>query len=420
MHLFTETVGVLLDVLQLAVLLESFFFMREGRRWLFVPAYLLFGVGLWCLSLSQQLSSVRLLYTFIGAFAVALALYEVRFWQSIFVSSVFCVLYAVVDLLCMGILVGMGLSMDALMVPGIPRTIFVLLAHLLYLFVLMLIKAFSRKQSGTLRFRWLVPLLPGQVLGILYCVFALREMLKNRLALPLWDVMLLCALAFLNIVMVFYLEWIQGALAAQKDSELQEQQYQIQLQYYQRLHENQEETRALWHDIKKYLNAIRTVGAEQDPERTAALIQEAEQAAEGIAPVADVGNYMVNAILDGYLAQAQEVEANVQLDALLPATLAISPIDLYVILGNTLDNALDACSVLPKERRWLHIKLRYQGQTFFYQLVNPKSMSVKTKKAGNCHGYGIKNVQRCVQKYGGRLVIEDTSDQYTVTVRMNG
>lgn len=420
MHLFTETVGVLLDVMQLAVLLGSFFFMREDRRWFLFPSYLLFGVGLWGLSLSPQLSALRLLYTFIGAFAVALVIYEVRFWQSIFVSSVFCVLYAVVDLLCMGILVGIGLSTDALMVPGIPRMIFVILAHLIYLFVLMLIKAFSKKQSGTLRFRWLVPLLPGQVLGILYCVFVLREMLQNGLALPLWDVLLLCALAFLNIVMVFYLEWIQGALAAQKDSELQEQQYQIQLQYYQRLHENQEETRALWHDIKKYLNAIRTVGAEHDPERTAALIQEAEQAAEGIAPVADVGNYMVNAILDGYLAQAQEAEANVQLDALLPATLAISPIDLYVILGNTLDNALDACSVLPKERRWLHIKLRYQGQTFFYQLVNPKSMSVKAKKAGNCHGYGIKNVQRCVQKYGGRLVIEDTGDQYTVTVRMNG
>lgn len=420
MHLFTETAGVLLDVLQLAVLLSSFFFMREERRWFLLPGYLLFGMGLWGLSLIPQLSALRLLFTFAGAFAVAFTLYDVRLWQSVFVSTVFCVLYAVVDLLCMGILVGMGLSTDALMTPGIPRAIFVLMAHLIYLLILVLIKAFSKKQSGTLRFRWLVPLLPGQVLGILYCVVALREMLQNRLALPLWDVLLLCALAVLNVVMVFYLEWIQGALAAQKENELQERQYQMQLQYYQRLHENQEETRALWHDIKKYLNAIRTVESEQAADQTAALIREAEQAAEGIKPISDVGNYVIDAILDDYLAQAREAETDVQLDAMLPASLNISPIDLYVILGNTLDNALEACSRLPKAQRWLHIKLRYQGQTFFYQAENPKPAGASARKPGAVHGYGLKNVRRCVEKYSGRLILDDEDGLYRVTVRMNG
>lgn len=420
MHLFTETAGVLLDVLQLAVLLSSFFFMREERRWFLLPGYLLFGMGLWGLSLIPQLSALRLLFTFAGAFVVAFTLYDVRLWQSVFVSTVFCVLYAVVDLLCMGILVGMGLSTDALMTPGIPRAIFVLMAHLIYLLILVLIKAFSKKQSGTLRFRWLVPLLPGQVLGILYCVVALREMLQNRLALPLWDVLLLCALAVLNVVMVFYLEWIQGALAAQKENELQERQYQMQLQYYQRLHENQEETRALWHDIKKYLNAIRTVESEQAADQTAALIREAEQAAEGIKPISDVGNYVIDAILDDYLAQAREAETDVQLDAMLPASLNISPIDLYVILGNTLDNALEACSRLPKAQRWLRIKLRYQGQTFFYQAENPKPAGALARKPGAVHGYGLKNVRRCVEKYSGRLILDDEDGLYRVTVRMNG
>lgn len=168
MHLLTETIGVLLDALQLAVLLNSFFFVREERRRFVLPGYLLFCTGLWVLSLYPPLSAHRLLYTFAGVFILALFLYEIRFWQSIFVSTVFCVLYAVVDLLCMGMLVGIGLATDALMQPGIPRTVFVLLAHLVYLLLLVVIKAFSKKQAGTLRFQWLIPLLPGQIFSILY------------------------------------------------------------------------------------------------------------------------------------------------------------------------------------------------------------------------------------------------------------
>ena len=245
MHLLTETIGVLLDALQLAVLLNSFFFVREERRRFVLPGYLLFCTGLWVLSLHPPLSTHRLLYTFVGVFMLALFLYEIRFWQSIFVSTVFCVLYAVVDLLCIGMLVGIGLATDALMQPGIPRTVFVLLAHLVYLLLLVVIKAFSKKQAGTLRIQWLIPLLPGQIFSILYCVLTLHEMLQSGTMLSLWDVLLLCALIFSNIAMVFYLEWMQQALAAQQESERQEQQYQMQLQYYQRLHESQEETRAL-------------------------------------------------------------------------------------------------------------------------------------------------------------------------------
>lgn len=420
MHLLTETIGVLLDALQLAVLLNSFFFVREERRRFVLPGYLLFCTGLWVLSLYPPLSAHRLLYTFAGVFILALFLYEIRFWQSIFVSTVFCVLYAVVDLLCMGMLVGIGLATDALMQPGIPRMVFVLLAHLVYLLLLVVIKAFSKKQAGTLRFQWLIPLLPGQIFSILYCVLTLHEMLQSGMMLSLWDVLLLCALIFSNIAMVFYLEWMQQALAAQQESERQEQQYQMQLQYYQRLHESQEETRALWHDIKKYLHAIQTVRDIQDEDCTAALIRQADQAAEKIEPVADVGNYVINAILDNYLMQSRKLHVQVQLDALLPDTLDISPIDLYVILGNTLDNALEACQLLPEDRRWLHIKLRYRGKTFFYQTENPKMAGAQTKKSGSRHGYGLKNIRRSVKKYSGQVVIEETDERYILTIRMNG
>lgn len=91
-----------------------------------------------------------------------------------------------------------------------------------------------------------------------------------------------------------------------------------------------------------------------------------------------------------------------------------------MILGNTLDNALEACQLLPEDRRWLHIKLRYRGKTFFTRQKTRKWPVHRQKKAGSRHGYGLKNIRRSVKKYSGQVIIEETDERYILTIRMNG
>ena len=419
MYTLFEFIGTTLDTLQLVIFLNSFLFLRENRKKFAVLGFISFALIFGTLSLYPQISVLRMVCSFIIIVLLSRLFFEVQPFQSLFISAAFCALYALVDILCIGILMLMGLQTTQIMQPSPARVVFILLARFMMMLFLAVLKVFSQKQNGTLTFKWILPLLPGQIFSIIYCVATLKALLQTKTTFFVWDFFLLFASICMNIVMIFYIELVRAAEASQKQYEIQEQQYEIQLQYYQRLYENQEETRALWHDIKKYLSAIQTVESSKEKEQTSALIQEVTEQVNRISPVADVGNDIVNAILDSYIADCKQLNIKLSIDILIPPTLTISPIDLYVIFGNTLDNAVQACNLLPQENRWIKIKMRKRNQIFFYEISNSKTNEIVAIKTGTCHGYGLKNVEHSVKKYSGQMTIKENSEQYTVSIRIN-
>ena len=180
----------------------------------------------------------------------------------------------------------------------------------------------------------------------------------------------------------------------------------------EQLHAQQEETRALWHDIKKYLLAIQTDGAE------GSAMRELQERVEDVSRVVDVGNRVLDVILNAYLRQAEENQTRLTLDVQVPPELFVSTADLYVLFGNTLDNALDACAELPEEKRQICLVLRVQNDMLFYQIENPYSVQKKSARRSG-HGYGLKNVQSCIKKYSGTVTISRENSTFQLSARLN-
>ena len=151
---------------------------------------------------------------------------------------------------------------------------------------------------------------------------------------------------------------MRSSESRRRNSELAEQQYTMQKEYYQRLHENQEETRALWHDIKKYVLAMQAFADKKEQHQLQQIVQQANDTLDSISTVVDIDNIVISSILDSYVRSAKESDIDFHLDVMVPSTLPISPVDLYIILGNTLDNAIEACMALPKGKRCINILLR--------------------------------------------------------------
>ena len=97
--------------------------------------------------------------------------------------------------------------------------------------------------------------------------------------------------------------------------------------------------------------------------------------------------------------------------------LCISPVDLYVIIGNTVDNAVEACAQLPETERKIHIILRQANHMLFYEISNPFDSS-GYKKPGQIHGYGLKNVEKCVKNNHGNMEILRENMSFTVSIRL--
>ena len=164
---------------------------------------------------------------------------------------------------------------------------------------------------------------------------------------------------------------------------------------------------------------MQAVAAQNDSEQLRQIAQAAEDAYERVKDISAVGNPVVDALLNQYLRSAKENQIQVLLDITIPEVLAISTLLLSVVIGNTFDNAIEACRLIAPEKRVIHLQLRKQNRILFYSIENPYIDAVTQLRVGKHHGYGLKNVERAVNQNNGNFQVEKVDGNFIVQIRLN-
>ena len=120
------------------------------------------------------------------------------------------------------------------------------------------------------------------------------------------------------------------------------------------------------------------------------------------------GNIMLDAILNSKLSLAAARNIGINAKAAAPGEVSISDIDLCVIVGNLLDNAIEACLKLEDEAaRFIRVYIGVFKDQLYISVSNSVAAGLKrsdgryqTTKSGS-HGFGLMRVDRVVRKYGG-------------------
>ena len=118
------------------------------------------------------------------------------------------------------------------------------------------------------------------------------------------------------------------------------------------------------------------------------------------------GNVMADAVLNSKLSVAEQKGVRLNVKAYIPNGVSLTDVELCSILGNLLDNAMEACEKLPVDARFIRVYIdKFKGQ--FYLSVQNSSPAVvrdkgifHTTKAGT-HGFGLFRIDRIAKKYGG-------------------
>ena len=100
-------------------------------------------------------------------------------------------------------------------------------------------------------------------------------------------------------------------------------------------------------------------------------------------------------------------DAQIQFSVNDLSPIKIDMVDLTVVIGNTLDNAIEACEKLPETDRQIYVQALLEEDELFYAIRN-KSLPVNmianqlpasTKENPSFHGYGLQNVHTTLEKY---------------------
>lgn len=417
MYYFIELAGSITNIALLSLFMSRLFVRNKVQSKWHSAFLTLLCTGQCVLSLFPNWVIPRTLYLLLGGFLLARLFYEVQTWPAAFASGSFFVLGSVVEILAM-LLIGVRLpDTDLLMQAGAVRVIYVVFSNLLQIPLLILVSHFFNREESDLRIVWLFPLISIQLASISVCYVVQCHAADKDF--PDYMVFFIAVLLFVNIMIVFYVEALRKNEKEKYLAELTEQHYHLQIEYYQQLLEKQQETKALWHDIKKYTAAMQAVAAQNDSEQLRQIAQAAEDAYERVKDISAVGNPVVDALLNQYLRSAKENQIQVLLDITIPEVLAISTLLLSVVIGNTFDNAIEACRLINPEKREIHLQLRKQNRILFYSIENPYIDAVTQLRVGKHHGYGLKNVERAVNQNNGNFQLEKVDGNFIVQIRLN-
>ena len=417
MYYFIELAGSVTNIALLSLFMSRLFVRNKIQSKWYFAFLILLCTGQCVLSLFPNWVIPRTLYLLLGGFLLARLFYEVQTWPAAFASGSFFVLGSAVEILAM-LLIGVRLpDTDLLMQAGAARVIYVVFSNLIQIPLLILVSHFFNREESDLRIVWLLPLISIQLASISVCYVVQCHAADKDF--PDYMVFFMAVLLFVNIMIVFYVEALRKNEKEKYLAELTEQHYHLQIEYYQQLLEKQQETKALWHDIKKYTAAMQAVAAQNDSEQLRQIAQAAEDAYERVKDISAVGNPVVDALLNQYLRSAKENQIQVLLDITIPEVLAISTLLLSVVIGNTFDNAIEACRLIAPEKRVIHLQLRKQNRILFYSIENPYIDAVTQLRVGKHHGYGLKNVERAVNQNNGNFQLEKVDGNFIVQIRLN-
>ena len=172
------------------------------------------------------------------------------------------------------------------------------------------------------------------------------------------------------------------------------------------------------HDIKRQLRAIELV----DEDKRTRLVRGMENSISVYSAVSNTDNAALNTILSEKQLYCGEHNISVTCAADGKDLAFIDTVDLYVLLGNLLDNAIEAAEKLSDpEKRIISLTAAVRGgrlvirtdNYFTGELIIENGLPETSKKDRRYHGFGAKSIRHIAEKYGGSFNVETDGDIFT-------
>lgn len=164
------------------------------------------------------------------------------------------------------------------------------------------------------------------------------------------------------------------------------------------------------HDYHNHLQSLKGYLSLNKVDQMKNYLNELETDLDSIDTLYHSGNLQLDSILNAKLSIAEKGHIRIHCDASIPPQLHVSDLDLCVILGNLLDNAIESCRKINNpDERFIRVYIGILKKQLYISITNATSETVKqrtdhyfTTKRGD-HGHGLKRVDQVVKKYDGYL-----------------
>lgn len=190
---------------------------------------------------------------------------------------------------------------------------------------------------------------------------------------------------------------------------LKEGQAELLERDYQNLNRTYSENAKLFHDLHNHLEILYRYLSRGNANEALQYLEDLRAPVQEIMQSAWTGDDAIDYLISNKIAYAKEQHVSTKVNIEFPRHTNIRSADLAAILGNLLDNALEAVKSVPENQRFINLTIRRINNMLVIKVENgceapPVSKQgelITSKTEGGLHGWGLKSVRAAAEKYDG-------------------
>ena len=274
------------------------------------------------------------------------------------------------------------------------------------------------------RIAWLVPAFTTAIV-ITFTGNFIPEQVRSFRFLFARVLLLLCVFVVYSILLSALDGIRQQAILAEQTS-VQEHLLAVQKLQYTQLLRHIDETKTARHDLRQHLGVIRAYTDSGEIEKLLEYLNDYETMLPADTRKTFCANFSVNAVFTYYAEEARKNEIDFDVDCPLPEHLPTHEPEICALLGNLLENAIDACKDLTDVAPFIRVCGKCQEHMIILAIDNtclnePKQENgrfLSTKHKG--YGTGTYSVKATAERNGGSVKFEYKNGVFYASVLLYG
>ncbi|KEI83282.1 ATP-binding protein [Clostridium botulinum] len=205
---------------------------------------------------------------------------------------------------------------------------------------------------------------------------------------------------------------------------LKESEYKTQINYVKSMHELIFKLKAQRHDFNHHISCICGLLEMNQTDEAIEYIKQINSDISEIDNIVTINNVVIESILNYKLSYAKNQNIKLGVDVHIPENLIIKSVDISILLGNAIDNAIEACKDL--EEKFINMEIYNKHKYLIIKISNSKRNKIikenkqykTTKDDKENHGFGLKNIKYIVDSYEGLLKIDESENKFTINIAL--
>ena len=231
-------------------------------------------------------------------------------------------------------------------------------------------------------------------------------------------------LLLINFLVFFLYDGILKSYRKEFENRVLIQQNKAYRNQFDIIKESQEKIKIMRHDLKNHISALTVLARDKNTNKMLNYLETIGDAIEVEKEYVKTGNRDIDSILNYKIREAKECNIEVITKIKIPKEFNTSSFDLNVILGNLIDNAIEALEKVDEKK--LEIEMNFIKGVFYINIsniINGKIIKENNKfksikRNDEFHGIGIESVKKIVDKYNGITEINYLKNKFIVEIML--